>query len=186
MRSWRSLALIFLAAGLAASGCTTYDSAVPASTAVGAGAGALLGYGLTGKGTGAAAGAGAGALAGALTGVAIDESRRQAPPPPPPPQSYPPPPPPQPYAYQPDPTRGEFINNTAWRLEIFVDDDRYPVRLGAREKVRMDLDIGSHTVVARAYVETQFGERVVGTVRREINIDPRSSGWSLRFDPSMF
>jgi uncharacterized membrane protein len=71
------LALMVLVAFLMTAGCATYDSAVPASTGIAAGAGALLGYGLTGEATGAAAGAGAGALAGALTGVVLDETRRQ-------------------------------------------------------------------------------------------------------------
>lgn len=88
--SRKILTLTVLVAFVSMAGCVTYNSAVPASTGIGAGAGALLGYGLTGKATGAAAGAGAGALAGALTGVVLDETRRHRTAPA---QSYPAPPP---------------------------------------------------------------------------------------------
>jgi hypothetical protein len=182
------LSLIFLMTLLAASGCVTHGSSVPAGTGIGAGAGALLGYGLTGNGLGAAAGAGAGALAGALTGYAIDESRRQRTAPPP--QSYQTaaqhPPAPQTYGTQPDPTMGEFFNATPWRLEVFVDDSPSPMFLGPREVLPVILDIGNHQVMATAYVSTRFGERLVGTYNRGIYVDPRSSGWGLRFDETMF
>jgi len=180
--------LVLLVTSLATAGCVTYDSAVPASTGIGAGAGALLGYGLTGDGLGAAAGAGAGALAGALTGVAIDESRihRAAPPL----HSYQAPSqyPPAPLAYpsRPDPTMGEFFNDTAWRLEVFVDNSPSPLFLGSREIAPVNLDIGNHQVNAVAYVSTQFGERLVGTYNRSIFVDPRTSGWGLRFEEAMF
>lgn len=190
MRAIRISSLLFLAAILATAGCATYDSSVPASTGIGAAAGALLGYGLTGDPVGAAAGAGAGALAGALTGVAVDESRRQSTMQPPP-QAYQEPPHqyqpgPQAYAAQPDPTKGEFINNTRWRLEVYVDDAEDPLFLAARQSYPVDLDIGNHRIVARAYVATQFGERLVGAYDHTVYIDPKSSGWGLRFDESMF
>jgi len=182
--------MLLLVGSFSLAGCATYDSAVPAGTGIGAAGGALIGYGLTGSGTGAAVGAGAGALAGALTGVAIDESRRSAAPPPPatyqasPPQRYSSPP--QAYAPQPDPTRGEFLNNTAWRIQVFVDDGIEPVWVNARESFPIDLDIGIHEIVANAYVETRFGDRLVGSYRRQVNVDPRGSGWSLRFEERMF
>lgn len=184
------IGLIVLGAFVLAGGCATNDSTVPASTGVGAGAGALLGYGLTGSGYGAAAGAGAGALAGALTGVVIDESRRkreeqaraeayQEPPP-----QYQPAP--QAYATSTDPTEGQFLNDTRWRLEVYLDNAGEPVRLGSRQSYPIALDIGEHLVVAKAFVSTQFGERLVGTYDHTIYIDPKGSGWSLRFDESMF
>ncbi len=192
MEARRTLALMVLVIPLVVAGCaTTYDSAVPAGTGIGAAGGALIGYGLTGSGLGAAAGAGAGALAGALTGVAIDESRRTSAPPPPG-TGYPPPTPqyqpyqPAPQAYAPDPTRGEFFNATAWRIEVHVDDGYGPVYLKPRDSYPVSLDIGVHHITAKAFVDTQFGERLVGTCKRSVNIDPRGSGWSFRFDPSMF
>jgi hypothetical protein len=195
MRATRILSFVALAACLVAAGCATYDqgSTVPASTGLGAAAGALLGYGLTGEATGAAAGAGAGALAGAIGGVIIDETKRSKvqPAPAPAPQAYQQPTPqPQaaPYAYatQPDPTSGEFNNNTGWRLEIYVDDASNPVYLAPRQSHPLNLDIGNHQVVAKAYVSTKFGERLVGTYSRSIYVDPKGSGWSLRFDETLF
>ncbi len=182
MRVLRSLLIAILALSAGLYGCATYDSAVPASTGIGAASGALIGYGLTGSGAGAAAGAGAGALAGALTGLAIDESRRAQGPPP---VAYGPPPPPPPRATV-DPTRGELVNHTGWRIEVYVDDWREPIWVNPRGRVPLDLDIGSHEIVATAYVDTRFGERVVGTYRRTVEIDPRGSGWSLRFEERMF
>jgi hypothetical protein len=187
----RAVILVILITSVALSGCATYDSAVPASTGVGAAGGALIGYGLTGTGYGAAAGAGAGALAGALTGVAIDESRRTSAPPPPPAPYYSSPPPqypsaPQAYAPQPDPTQGEFLNNTGWRLEIFVDGGDEPISVNPRERYGLDLDVGAHHIEAYGYVGTRFGERAVGTYQRQINVDPRGTGWSMRFEERMF
>lgn len=189
MRAMKTFTIMVLLACLAGAGCATYDSSVPAGTGIGAAAGALLGYGLTGDATGAAAGAGAGALAGALTGVAVDETRRQRTAQPP--QSYQDPPThyqpaPQAYATQPDPTNGEFLNDTRWRLEIYVDDATNPLHLSSRQGYPISLDIGDHRVVANAYVATQFGERLVGTYNHVIYIDPKSSGWGLRFDETMF
>jgi hypothetical protein len=186
----RTLALGALVGLMALAGCATQNSSIPASTGIGAGAGALLGYGLTGKGTGAAAGAGAGALAGALTGLYLDESRarREAAQSQ---QAYHAPPPryqhaSQTYATQPDPTFGQLINDTRWRLEIFVDDSIRPLYLGVMQSQPLSLDIGPHRVVAKAFVQTQFGERLVGTSDRTLYVDPRGAGWSVRFDEAVF
>lgn len=181
MKPRKLIPMIFLLGWVGFYGCATYDSAVPASTGIGAASGALIGYGLTGTGAGAAAGAGAGALAGALTGLAIDESRRQQGP-----QVTYVPPPPNPARATIDPTRGELINHTGWRIEVYVDDSREPIWVHPRGRVPMDLDIGPHEIVATAYVDTRFGERVVGTYRRTVEVDPRGSGWSLRFEERMF
>lgn len=182
-----SIAFLFL---LATYGCATYDSAVPASTGIGAASGALIGYGLTGTGAGAAAGAGAGALAGALTGVAIDESRRTQPPPP---RPYPPAggagsgyAPSPTHVATVDPTRGEMVNRTGWRLLIYVDDSPEPIWMEPWGSKPTELDVGPHEIVANAYVDTRFGERRVGTYRRQIHVDPQGSGWSLRFEERMF
>lgn len=182
--------IILLAAFPFAWGCATYDSTVPASTGIGAAGGALLGYGLTGSAAGAAAGAGAGALAGALTGVAIDESRRAhaAAQPPYPPASGPAghaPYPPR-YAATVDPTRGELLNHTGWRLKVYVDESTEPIWIEPGAGIPLDLDVGTHDIMVTAYVETKFGERVVGSHRRQIEVDPRGSGWSLRLEERMF
>jgi hypothetical protein len=165
MQTTKILTLMVLAVWLAAAGCATTDSTVPAATGIGAAGGALLGYGLTGSGLGAAAGAGAGALAGAVTGVVIDESRRASAQPAP--QSYQAPPP-GPQAYAVDPTRGEFINATGWRLEVYVDNAGNPLHLTSGQSYPISLDIGDHQVVAKAYVSTQYGERLVGTYSRSV------------------
>jgi hypothetical protein len=178
--------LILLPVLFLATGCATYDSSVPASTGLGAGAGALLGYGLTGSGLGAAAGAGAGALAGAITGTVLDETRRSRVQPTPQPYYEESLPQPQAYATQPDPTKGEFFNNTRWRLEILVDDSVEPMHLSPLRSIPVGMDIGNHQVVAKAYISTQFGERLVGGYSRSIYVDPKSTGWSLRFEESMF
>ncbi len=182
----RKLFYWVLVAPLVLAGCATTDSSVPAGTGIGAAGGALIGYGVTGSATGAALGAGAGALAGALTGVAIDESRRASAPPPQPYQS----PPPQyqsaPQAYAPDPTRGEFVNMTNWRLEIYVDGDSRPIHMNPRDNYPISLDLGTHEIVATAFVRTQYGERPVGSYRQNVYVDARGSGWSIRFDERMF
>ena len=179
MKTVRLLAVMVFVASLTAAGCATTDSSVPAATGIGAAGGALLGYGLTGSALGAAAGAGAGALAGAVTGVIIDENRssssQSAP------QSYQSPP----QAYAVDPTRGEFINATGWRVEVYVDNGG-PLYLSSGQSYTMSLDIGDHQVAAKAYVSTQYGERLAGTYNRYVHVDSRGSGWSLRFDERMF
>ena len=178
MRAIKALGLVVLSASLGLAGCAT-DSSVPAATGIGAAGGALLGYGLTGSGLGAAAGAGAGALAGAVTGTVIDSSRRSSPSP----QAYQAPPP---QAYAPDPTRGEFINDTSWRVEVFLDNSGQPLQMAPGQRFPMNLDLGGHQVLAKAYVSTQYGERSVGSLSRDVYVDPRGSGWSLRFDERMF
>ncbi len=185
MKKARVLMAVFLGVLPFTWGCATYDSSVPASTGIGAAGGALIGYGLTGTAAGAAAGAGAGALAGALTGVAIDESRRAsaAAPTPYPPAATPPPPR---YAATVDPTRGELLNHTGWRLKVYVDESTEPIWIEPGSRIPLDLDVGSHDIMATAYVETKFGERVVGSYRRQIEVDPRGSGWSLRLEERMF
>lgn len=186
MKKTKFLTGVLLAALPLMWGCATYDSSVPASTGIGAAGGALLGYGLTGSAAGAAAGAGAGALAGALTGVAIDETRRsQAVARP----AYPaagPPPQASRYAATVDPTRGELVNQTGWRLKVFVDESTEPIWVEPGGITPLELDVGAHEIMATAYVDTKFGERVVGSYTRRIEVDPRGSGWSLRLEERMF
>jgi hypothetical protein len=191
MKTKRLAVAAILAAFVLLAGCASYyDSSVPGGTGLGAASGALLGYGLSGSGVGAAAGAGAGALAGALGGLIVDEMHRQ-PEPAPPPQAYSEPypqyaPAPQAYATQPDPTRGELRNNTGWRMEVYIDGAGNSLYLAPRQSTPVNLDIGNHRITAKAYVDTQFGERLVGTHTQTVYVDPRSTGWSLRLDQTMF
>lgn len=117
--------------------------------------------------------------------------------PPPPPSGYgaPPPPPPPPQARvapSGDPTRGQFENATRWKVQVYIDQD--PSRLTSapfftlspNDVVPQNLDIGTHRVIAQAFVETQFGTRPVGRFDRSIQVDPRGAGWSLRFSEGDF
>ena len=201
MRTKRVVPVITLIALLAAAmitgGCASDSSSAASGTGLGAAAGALLGYGLTGSGLGAAAGAGAGALAGAITGTVVDETRKnrqysdqqysnQ--------QQYYQPPPPQPtyqqpaqaYQTQSDPTFGEMTNQTRWLLEVTVDDDAEPLFLNPRGMYPLNLDIGTHRILAKAFTDTKFGKRLVGTSSQTIYVDPKGAGWSMRFDENQF
>lgn len=199
---------LVLVAGLL-SGCAEM-SATEKGAAIGAGTGALAGAIIGNQVRGnrpqhAAMGALIGGLAGAAGGALIgrEVERRQpvaAPPPPGPAVGTPSaaPPPPQtasvgvPGQYAGDPTRGEFLNETRWRVNVYVDVD--PTRtgssptfaLGPGERRAVDLDIGSHRVIAQAFVDTQFGPRAVGRLDRAIEVDPRRTGWALRFGDTDF
>jgi len=94
--------------------------------------------------------------------------------------------------YTGDPTRGELANATRWRVAVYVDADpgqgnsNPSLWLGPNEAQPANLDIGQHRIVARAYVDTQFGQRLVGRYDKTVTVDPRSSGWSLRFGEGDF
>ncbi len=148
-----------------------------------------------------------------VPGMAPPPGPRMSAPPPPPPPGYggtPPPqgsgsvPPPPGYGSAPpptqqagvtpsgDPTRGQIENATRWRVQVYVDQN--PSALGSApfltlnpgEVLPQNLDIGTHRVVAQAFVETQFGPRPVGQFDRSVQVDPRSSGWSLRITEGDF
>jgi hypothetical protein len=116
-------------------------------------------------------------------------------PPPPPPQGAPgqQPPPPQAGAVPAgDPTRGQLQNATRWRLQVFVDQDPSALSsapfltLNPGDVAPQNLDIGTHRIIAQAFVETQFGTRPVGQLDRSIQVDSRGAGWSLRFGEGDF
>ena len=174
---------------------TTQEQGAVTGAALGAGTGALIGSATGKAGTGAAIGAGVGLLTGALIGGAMENERAAA--------AYPPPaataPPSQPYAGVPtgtaatvDPTAGQLLNSTRWRLEVYVDADPQAVQgattilLNPQEARPHYLDLGPHRVVARAIVDTQFGTRTVGQYDRTIQVDPRGRGWTLRFTEADF
>jgi hypothetical protein len=91
-----------------------------------------------------------------------------------------------------DPTGGQFVNGTRWRIEIFVDVDPQALQgttalvLHPQESQQYNLDLGPHRVIAHAFADTQFGTRTVGQYDRTIQVDPRGSGWTLRFTEASF
>ncbi len=204
MRSFISLiAVVALLSACAHRPLSTREQGALTGAGLGAATGAIIG-GATGgsAGTGAAIGAGLGLLTGAIVGGAIENQGGETANPPAvagAPQAG--------TATQPfqsqarvatpttvtvDPTRGQFVNGTRWRLEVFVDADSTAVQsargitLNPQETRQHNLDLGSHRVIARAYVDTQLGTRTVGRYDRTIQVDPRGSGWSLRFNEADF
>lgn len=203
--------IALVAAGLLlVTGCAGMSGAqkgAAVGAATGAAAGAVIGNQVPGNrsahaGTGAIIGALGGAAAGALIGDAMDRSA--APPPAPPPlpapaTSLPPPAPPAsqaavslPGQYASDPTRGQLVNGTPFRLQVYLDAD--PARgsggptlsLQPSEVVPVNLDVGPHRIVAIASRETQFGPRTVGRLDRSLQVDVRGSGWEVRFHEGDF
>lgn len=91
-----------------------------------------------------------------------------------------------------DPTVGKLINETRWRVEVFIDAE--PNSLGITPSITLNprdtrpahLDFGPHRVIALAFVDTQFGTRIAGQFDRTIQIDPRGGGWSLRLTEGVF
>ncbi|MFQ5848536.1 MAG: glycine zipper domain-containing protein [Candidatus Methylomirabilales bacterium] len=194
------MAGLLLTSACAGGPATTREKGALTGAALGAGTGAIIGS-QTGKaGTGALIGGAIGGLSGAILGGAIQEQEQQrvvraAPPPG---QSGVPAYPQQPTAvsvpgqYHGDPTRGELANATRWRVAVYIDADSAQRKstpslwLGPNETQPANLDIGQHRIVAQAYVDTQFGERLVGRSDKTIAVDPRSSGWSLQFGEGDF
>lgn len=94
--------------------------------------------------------------------------------------------------YRGDPTVGEFANNTRWDIRVYVDAPTNDLRkapqlsLSPNETAPANLDIGEHRVSAIAYVKTQYGERMVGSYEKVLNVDPRGQGWRVAFDESSF
>ncbi|MFQ5882422.1 MAG: hypothetical protein ACE5I9_08115 [Candidatus Methylomirabilales bacterium] len=91
-----------------------------------------------------------------------------------------------------DPTVGRLINETRWRVEVFIDAE--PDSLGAAPSMTLNprdtrsghLDLGPHRVIALAFVDTQFGTRMVGQYDRTVQVNPRGGGWILRFTEGVF
>lgn len=176
----------------------------------GAAAGAIIGSQVKGNrsghaGTGAVIGALGGAAAGALIGDAMEQKKPAAPqqggvlqPVPPPGQPAASPPPPTqasvtvPGQYAGDPTRGQLVNGTPYQLKIYMDVD--PTRessapyltMNPNDVLPVNLDVGSHRVVAVATRDTQLGPRTVGRSDRQLRIDVRAPGWELRFTDGDF
>lgn len=194
MRKWIVGTLSMGLIGVFLFGCTTTQKGAAAGGAVGALAGQAIGRDT--KGT--LIGAGVGALAGALAGDAYEsEKQRQAQqvPPTAPPAAYEPPRESarfQPGSYQADPTRGEFANKTHWEVSVWVDSDpnrtsRSPaLLLKPKDTIPANLDVGQHRIYAEAFVDTQYGRRIVGRYDRVMNVDVKSNGWYVEFYPGAF
>jgi hypothetical protein len=54
------------------------------------------------------------------------------------------------------------------------------------EVLAVNLDVGSHRIVAIATRDTQFGPRTVGRLDRPLTVDVRGSGWEMRFNENDF
>ncbi|MFQ5802171.1 MAG: glycine zipper domain-containing protein [Candidatus Methylomirabilales bacterium] len=203
MRNFLSvIALVAMLSACAQRPLSTREQGALTGAGLGAGAGALIGSASGNAGTGAAVGAGLGLLSGALIGGAIENQRGETANPPPAAGSFN-----RSAAHQSvqpqanvgipttvtvDPTRGQFVNGTQWRLEVFIDADPQAVQNGGgialnpQETRQHSMDLGAHRVIARAHVDTQFGTRTVGRYDRTIQVDPRASGWTLRFSEADF
>jgi hypothetical protein len=172
----------------------------------GAVAGAIIGHGKN-AGQNAVLGAVIGGLLGALVGETVAHRQTAAaapstPPPPTPVSAGPPPPPggqwtvvsaPPPPVGTPvppaDPTRGVITNSTPWEVHVFIDTppgSPGPLLLRPGESAPTNLDIGQHRIVAQAFVDTQFGRRLVGTFDQILAVDPRAPGWTIRFFEANF
>ncbi|MFQ5989151.1 MAG: glycine zipper domain-containing protein [Candidatus Methylomirabilales bacterium] len=193
------MAGLVLGSACAGGPATTREKGTLTGAAIGAGTGAIIGSQTGDPGTGALIGGAIGGVTGAIVGGAIQEQEQRvagvtSPPAQPGATGYPPH---QsrgsvPVQYLGDPTRGELANATRWRVAVYIDTDPGPqsptpsVSLGPHEAQPANLDIGQHRIMARAYVDTQFGPRLVGRYEKTIAVDPRSTGWTLRFGEEDF
>jgi len=185
------LAILLIALILA--GCATPGQTGAAMGAgVGAATGAAVGRNLGGAALGAILGGIAGALIGETAAQSPYRTPQAGPPPPPPGHGLPPPPPPGVTVTSPrpaDPTKGVMINGTRWEVLVFVDaspEGAPTLVLRPNESMPVNLDIGPHRIVARAFVDTQFGKRPVGTSDQTLRVDARQHGWSIRFVEQSF
>lgn len=180
---------------------TTREKGALTGAVLGAGTGAIIGSQTGNAGSGAAIGGAIGGVTGAIVGGAIQEQERQraavvAPPPSAQPRApgYPQQQPgvSVPGQYPGDPTRGELANATLWRVAVYIDTASGQQHvtpslwLGPNETQPANLDIGHHRITAQAYVDTQFGPRLVGRYDQTVTVDPRSTGWNLRFGEGDF
>ena len=203
----RQAFILALLVPVIAAGCATPPPPAQQGAVIGAGVGAATGAivgGATGgsPGKGALLGAIIGGLGGAIAGDIYQQGQQRAyeqgrqdaaragAPQPGAPQPGGPPVTGQ-GAYAPDPTRGEVSNSTRWEVQIHLDQQ--PGNLGSptfvlnpQETRPVNLDVGQHRIIAKAFVNTQFGRRPVGTYDRVVTVDPRSSGWSIRFVETSF
>ncbi len=82
-----------------------------------------------------------------------------------------------------------MVNGTRWEILVFIDaapEGTPTLILRPNESAPVNLDIGPHRIVARAFVDTQFGKRPVGTSDQQLRVDARQHGWSIRFIEQSF
>lgn len=187
--------LVVIFGGCASGAPTTREKTTVAGAALGAGTGALIGAAAGGNaGTGALIGAGLGVLSGALLGDQLQKLEGERGPAAPRPAGAEGAAPSTAVASRPagDPTKGEFINATQWVVRVYVNPDpnnleaTTPIVLSPNATVPFNLDLGTYRIVAGAHVKTQFGERSVGRFDRTVQIDPRRTGWFIKFQESDF
>ncbi len=174
---------------------TTREKATLGGAALGAGTGAIIGSATGRAGTGALIGAGIGGLTGLIVGDTLqgaEQERARPALPPTPPADFQPKPETQPAVQVPssltvDPTRGEMVNATRWRVQVHINadpgrlDSTPFITLNPQERQAANLDIGHHRIIAQAFADTQFGPRLVGRYDRTVKVDPKSSSWSIQF-----
>ena len=88
-------------------------------------------------------------------------------------------------SYASDPTLGKIENLTeSWRVMLLIGD--WTLELDPGESVNVYLDFGKYVIVAEAYVETFFGERLAGTYRKNLRVDAKmlsgedsNYGWKI-------
>jgi hypothetical protein len=189
IRATGVVALVALCAGCA-SGPRATGTMV--GSAAGAASGALIGGRLgAGSGNGALIGAGLGALLGMMIGDVLQQRQPDTPPAAPPTTPRPSTPASSPAPG--DPTKGAFVNGTTWLVRVYIDpadpenlETATPILLRPVARVPWDLDAGQYRIVARAFAETQYGERLVGRFDQTIQIDIRRAGWFLEFGEEDF
>ncbi len=96
-----------------------------------------------------------------------------------------------------DPTLGRVENMTElWKILFYINEE-FAFELLPGEKRDVYLDIGDYSIMAEAYVQTVFGERLVGVFNRQnklnLEIDGKMSsgeyanyGWNLLLKESKF
>ncbi len=83
------------------------------------------------------------------------------------------------------------MKGTPLRVQVYIDSDlsrgaTTANTMNPKEVLPVNLDVGSHRIVAIATRDTQFGQRTVGRLHRPVNVDVRGSGWEMRFDEGDF
>jgi hypothetical protein len=85
------------------------------------------------------------------------------------------------------------VNATPYRIQVYIDGD--PARnpgtvaytLNPAEALPVNLDVGTHRIVAVASRDTQFGPRSVGRADLQHRVDVRGSGgWEVRLTEAQF
>jgi hypothetical protein len=82
-----------------------------------------------------------------------------------------------------------ITNRTNWEVHVFIGQppgSPNPLVLRPGVSAPVSLDIGKHRIVAQAWVETQFGRRLVGTFDQVLEVTARAPGWTIQFFEANF